>query len=57
MTTNANKPTRIEPEQVDSAVDEALDRVEEGKELEKDDLDKVNGGVVTNPTTVGFLSE
>jgi len=54
MNTNVNRPTRIAPEQVDTAIDEALDRVEEGSELGKDDLDNINGGIASTPPT-GFI--
>jgi len=60
MDTNGNRPIRpkrIAPDQVDDAVDEALERVEEGNELDKDDLDKVTGGTEDPPPTVGFLTK
>jgi len=54
MTTHANRPTRIAPDQVDSAVDEALKRVQQGNELSKDELDQVSGG--TPPVIIiGFM--
>ncbi len=56
MENNGNRPQRIDPDQVDGAVDEALERVEQAKELSIDELDAANGGVSIQPTTSGFLT-
>jgi len=55
MEKNANRPQRISPDQVDSAVDEALERVEKATELSESDLDKASGGMVP-PATIGLIS-
>lgn len=57
MKTKENRPKRIGPDHVDGAVDEALERVEQGNELDKDDLDKVTGGAADPPPTVGFIEQ
>lgn len=54
MEKNITRPQRIAPDQVDSAVEEALLRVEQAHQLSAEDLSQANGGIVpTRP--VGFL--
>ncbi len=54
MEKNVNRPQRLAPDQVDGAVDEALERVEQANELAKEDLDEASGGIIRQPT-MGFL--
>jgi hypothetical protein len=53
MENKASGTQRINPAEVDGAIDEALTRVEQADELSQDDLDKANGGTI--PPTSGFL--
>lgn len=62
MKKNGTRPQRIAPEQVDAAVNEALQRVKQAEELSVDDLSKVSGGLaalsptgIDTGTTTGFL--
>jgi len=54
MEKNASRPQSISAAQVDGAVDEALERVEEVKELTEDDLGQASGGIQA-PISTGFL--
>jgi hypothetical protein len=54
MKENVNRPRRISSDQVDGAVDEALNRVGKMNELLQEELDQVSGGTVVE-TTAGFF--
>jgi hypothetical protein len=43
MQNTGNRPQHVKPEELNDAVNEALQRVEEGNNLSQDELDKVNG--------------
>lgn len=54
MEKNGNRPQRISPDQVDSAVDEALARVKQATELSESELESVSGAAIP-PITIGYL--
>ncbi len=57
MEKNGTRPQRIAPDEIDSAVDEALQRVEQGKDLSEEELKKVNGGSLPIDTRGGMLAK
>lgn len=44
MQNPADRAQRLKPEEMDGAIDEALQRVSDGADLSPEELEKINGG-------------